>query len=238
MTELLQWDWETANELFLRAMESGENTTAMFAYSLYYLAAVDQLPEALRMARLVEQRDPLHPGYKNTLAWLLMMAGDIDEAIRKFHQSLEIDPQHFFALAGLIDAYNSVGNFAAAQAVLHNIPVSLSEHPRMRVRVAECYVAQGDLDSAREIYRSFMDEQPTYGIILLARLSLSLGEIDQAIAVMEREIEQHSWNSLFIRVLFGRNEAVKDNSRYQALLKRIGLDDESVAALHSKMSLD
>jgi hypothetical protein len=99
-------------------------------------------------------------------------------------------------------------------------------------------VAQGDLDSAREIYRSLMGEPPTYGIILLAQLSLSIGEIDQAIDVMEREVEQHSWNSLFIRVLFGRNDAVKDNPRYLALLKRIGLDDESVAALHSRMSFD
>jgi hypothetical protein len=37
---------------------------------------------------------------------------------------------------------------------------------------------------------------------------------------------------------FRHNDAVKDHPRYLALMKRIGLDDESVAALHRKMSFE
>ena len=238
MTELLHWDWETANELYLQAMASGENTTAMFAYAMYYLAAIDQLPEAIRLARLVEQRDPLHPAYKNIVAWLLLMSGNGEAAIRKFLESLELNPQHFFALGGLIDAYNMVGNFQAARAVLQDLPDYWSQEPRLRLRSAFTNVAQGDLDNAREIYRSLVNDPPSYGFILLTQLALSLGETDQAMDIMELEVEKHTWNSLYIRVLFRRNVAVKGNPRYLALLKRMGLDDESVAALHSRMSFD
>lgn len=238
MTELLQWDWETANDLYLQAMASRENTTAMFAYALYYLAAIDQLPEAIRLAKLVEQRDPLHPAYKNIIAWFLLISGDGEAAIPKFRESLELNPQHFFALGGLIDAYNMVGNFEAARAVLQELPDYWSKEPRLMLRSAFTDVVQGDLDSAREIYRSLVDDPPSYGFILLAQLALSLGETDQAMDIMEREVEQHTWNSLYVRVLFRRNVAVNDNPRYLALLKRMGLDDESVAALNERMSFN
>jgi len=238
MTGLLQWDWDTANELYLRAMASGENTTALMAYGFYYLGPIDRLPEAIRVLRQVEQRDPLHPGFKATLAYMMLMAGDGEAAIQKAREALELNPRHVFALIALIDAYIAVGNVSAAQAVLQNLPDSLLQHPRLRLRSAFCNVAQGDFDSAREIYRSLMDDPLPYGNILIARLALSLGETDQAIDFMEWEMEQHSWNSPFIRVLFKRNDAVKDNPRYLALLKRIGLDDESVAELHDKLSFD
>jgi hypothetical protein len=55
---------------------------------------------------------------------------------------------------------------------------------------------------------------------------------------MERGVENKSWTQFLIRVSFRHNDAVKDHPRYLALLKRTGLDDESVAALHRKMSFD
>jgi TolB-like protein/Flp pilus assembly protein TadD len=238
ITELLQWDWEAANELYLRAMASGDNTTAMYAYAIYYLGAIDRLPEAIRVLRLAEQRDPLHPSYKASLAYFLLIAGDGEAAIQKAREALELNPRHVFALVGLIDAYIAVGNSSTAESVLKSLPDSVLQHPRMRLRTAFCNVAQGDIDGAREIYQSLMDDPLPYGNILVAQLALNLGEVDQAIDYMEWEVEQHSWNSLFIGGLFRRNDAVKDNPRYLALLKRIGLDDESVATLSSKMSFD
>ena len=238
MTELLHWDWEKANELYLRAMASRENTTAMYAYGMYYLGAIDRLSDSIRMLRLVEQRDPLHSGYKATLAYFLLINGDGEAAIRKAREAIQLNPRHIFAHIALFDTYNTDGNLSAAQAVLQNLPDSLSEDPRLSLRSALLDVAQGNFDSARQTYRRILDDPSRQGLILFAQLALSLGETDQAIDAMEWEVEQHSWNSLFIRVLFRRNDVVKDNPRYLALLKRIGLDDESVAALHTRMSFD
>jgi hypothetical protein len=55
---------------------------------------------------------------------------------------------------------------------------------------------------------------------------------------MERAVENKSWAQFFMRSDFRHNDAVKGHPRYLALLKRIGLDDESVAALNRKMSFD
>jgi tetratricopeptide (TPR) repeat protein len=210
----------------------------MLAYGMYFLAPIDQLPEALRVLKLVEQRDPLHPTYKATLAYFLLVSGDAHSAIQKAQEALELNPGHFFGLICLIDAYNAIGNSSAAEAVLKRFPNSLLQHPRVRLRFAFCDVARGDYDSARKIYRDLVDKRIRYGNIMLARLALSLGEIDQAIDHMEWEVQQHSWHSIFIRILFANHDVLKNNPRYLALLKRMGLDDASVAELHRKLSFD
>jgi 2-hydroxychromene-2-carboxylate isomerase len=72
----------------------------------------------------------------------------------------------------------------------------------------------------------------------LALLALKVGELDEAIDLMEYEVEEKTFLQFWIRTLFRNEEVIRDHPRYLALLKRIGLDDESVAALHRKMSFD
>ena len=107
------------------------------------------------------------------------------------------------------------------------------------MQAALCYAAQGDYDKARKIYRDVVETNPLYnGITIAGDLALSFGEVEEAIDIMERAVTNKSWTQFFIRSNFRHNDALKDNPRYLALLKRIGLDDESVAALHRKMSFD
>jgi hypothetical protein len=56
--------------------------------------------------------------------------------------------------------------------------------------------------------------------------------------LQERIAEGGSWIQFWSKLQFRNNEAIREHPRYQALLKRMGLDDESVAALHRKMSFD
>jgi len=139
-----------------------------------------------------------------------------------------------FALFTLVRAYTLAGNYTAAHESLENLSTALQQDEWIRNSAALCYAAQGDYDKARQIYRGIVDNKPT----IVSRLALSLGEVEEAIDLMERAVENKSWTQFWFRTLFRHNDAVKDNPRYLALLKRIGLDDESVAELHRKMSFD
>jgi tetratricopeptide (TPR) repeat protein len=239
MTHLLQGDWETAGKLYQRAMTSRENTTAMTGYALFYLVPIDRIPHAIRLYTDAEKRDPLHAGTKTSLAFLLLWSGDAEAAILKAQEALELNPQHFFALTAMAEAYRLAGNCPAATKFLQSFPIALQQQPRIRLQTALCYAAQGDYGKARKIYRDVVETTPLYnGISIAAQLALSLGEVEEAIDLMERGVENKSWSQFFIRVRFRHNDAVKDHPRYLALLKRIGLDDESVAALHRKMSFE
>jgi 2-hydroxychromene-2-carboxylate isomerase len=100
------------------------------------------------------------------------------------------------------------------------------------------HAERGDEHEARDIYMQLLDDPRHYPFPFLARLALKLGEVEQAIDLMEREIEIKAFTQFWIRPLFHNEEALRDHPRYLALLKRIGLDDESVAELNAKMSFE
>jgi tetratricopeptide (TPR) repeat protein len=239
MTLLLQGDWETAGKLYQRAMVSRENTIAMTGYAMFYLLSIDRIPHAIRLFVDIEKRDPLRAGHKASLAYLLLWNGDAEEAILKAREALELNPQNFFALTALTEGYRLVGNSPAAIEFLQSLPIALQQQPRIRIEAALCYVAQGDIDKARNIYTDVVQTTPLYSSNSLAsELALNLGEVEEAIDLMERQVENKSWLQFFIRLRFRHNDAVKDHPRFLALLKKIGLDDDSVADLNSRMSFD
>jgi tetratricopeptide (TPR) repeat protein len=239
MTLILKYDWEAAGKLYQQAMASSENANAMVAYAVFYLAYIDRISQAIGLYTAAEKRDPLHAGYKANLAHLLRVSGDAEAAILKAQEALELNPQHWFALTALLQGHALAGNCPAALEILQSLPSALQQLPRMRAGAALCYFAQGDHGKASEIYRDLVEATlPSFGRMIIAQLALSLGEVEEAIGLMEREVEDKSWSQFLSRNLFRHNDAVKDHPRYLALLKRIGLDDESVAALHRKMSFD
>jgi serine/threonine-protein kinase len=239
MTQLLQGDWETAGKLYQRAMAFRGNTTATIFYAMQYLAPIDRIPHAIRLYTDAEKRDPLRAGYKANLAYLLLWSGDAEAAILKAREALELNPQHFFALTALVDAYTVTENCPAALDVVESLPIALQQDTRFSARAALCYASQGDYVKARKIYRDVVETTPSYRDMIVApHLALGLGEVEEAIDLMERGVEIKSWMQFYIRSYFRHNDAVKDHPRYLALLKRIGLDDESIAALNRRMSFD
>ena len=122
--------------------------------------------------------------------------------------------------------------------MLQNIPAQLQQQPTIKSRAGLYYAAIGDHEKAWLIYRELVDDPQTVPLLGFCDLALALGEVEEAIDLMELIVENHSWTQTWMRFRYGDNDAVNDNPRYLALLKRIGLDDESVAALNRRMSLD
>jgi TolB-like protein/Tfp pilus assembly protein PilF len=238
MTQMLEHDWETAGKLYQRSVASRENANAMGAYAFFYLQHIDEGERAIQLYGEVEKRDPLHAGHNATLSLILLVNGNIEAASQKAREALELSPQHNVALMTLIEAYTVAGNYTAAQQVLENIPSALQQWPGIRVRAGLYHLAIGDHHKASEIYREYIDNTAVFGTMTLATLAMSLGEVEAAIDLMEHEVENNSLSQFWSRIRFRHNDAVKDHPRYLALLRRIGLDDESVAALHRKMSFD
>jgi adenylate cyclase len=232
--QILEHDWETAGELYQRAMASMGNTNAMVVYATFFLQHIDEIPQAIRLYAEAEKRDPLNAGYKTNLAQLLLVSGDAEAAARKAREAIKLNPQHVIALYTLVQAYTLAGNYTAAHEFLESLPTALQQDEWIRNSAALCYAAQGDYDKARQIYRGVVDNKRS----IVSQVALSLGEVEEAIDLMERAVEIKSWDQFWIRTFFHDEEVIREQPRYLALLKRIGLDDESVAALHRKMSFD
>ena len=150
--QILDHDWETAGKLYQRAIEAEGSSNALQLYAIWYLQNIGQAQRAIKLINVeAEKRDPLHAGYKANLALLYVWNGNAEVAVRKAREALDLNPQHQFALAALIDAYTAVGNYTGIQQILEDIPLTIQEHPRIRGRVALSYILQGNYVKSRGI---------------------------------------------------------------------------------------
>jgi TolB-like protein/Tfp pilus assembly protein PilF len=240
ITRILDWDFDAALELYQRALKAKDNTNAMVTYNMF-LWTIDLQETAIRNQRAIEQRDPLHAGYKATLAnFMLYWTGDAEAAAAKAREALELNPQHIFALYAFIDANALLGNYTEVDKQLGSLSQEILNWPPIKCRIGIYHALSGNVDLARQIYDQLMRDESSANFPFLAHLALRLGEVEAAIDVMERGIAANTWHASAIRDQFiiRQYEEVNNHPRYLALLEGIGLDDESVAELHDKFALD
>ena len=238
ITQILHHDYETAGKLYQQAYEPGNIPVGLPFYTIFFLVPLDEFPLAIRLSKEAEQVDPLNALTKVNLTYVYNFAGDPDAAITKAREALALNPEHEIALSMLINSYGDANRFVEGQRLLDQLPQAKLERPRTKLQIGLFYAASGDRQKALEIYRDLAADLPQHGMLLIAELALKVGKVEEAIDLMEREVEINSFNQFWARPVFRNEPAVQKHPRYLALLKRIGLDDESVAALHEKQSFD
>jgi len=241
MTQLLEHDWEAAGRLYTRAIESSESPWAVGSYSIFYLQFIDQQLKAIENYASSEELDPLHAGIKANLAGIYYWVGNDDAAIRKAREALQLDPEHFLAIEFLILAYTNEGDTSALASLLASIPPAVRELAETKSFIARNYALNGDVTKAREIYDELLvsfDSLTPIAMFDTAMLAISLGEMDKSVELLERIEKSGSWMLFWSKLLPRENSIIRNNPRYQALLKRMALDDESVTALKDRMSFE
>jgi TolB-like protein len=238
ITQILHHDYETAGKLYEQAYDSGNIPLGLPFYTNFFLVPLDEYPLAIQLANEAERVDPLNALTKMNLTYVYNFAGNPDAAIIKAREALELNPEHEIVLSMLINSYGDANRFVEGQLLLDQLPPTKLERPRTKLQVGLFYAAKGDTQKALEIYRDLTADLPQHGMLLIAELALKLGKVEEAIDLMEREFEINSFNQFWARPVFRNEPAIQNHPRYLALLKRIGLDDESVAALRMKLSFD
>ena len=241
MTSLLERDWDSAGKLYQRAMVSKDNSNVMTTYGVFYLQFIDRHRQAIELYTNAVKLDPLHAGYSANLAGIFYFAGDNEAAIRKAREALQLDPEHLLAIQFLISGYTQVKDIVALELLLGSIPPALQERSDIKAVVGWSYAVRGNDEKARAIYRELVNSNDSLTPITMfntAKLAVSLDEVDESIDLLERLEEGGSWMQFWSKLLPYKYVALREHPRYQALLKRMGLDDESVAALNRKMSFD
>jgi tetratricopeptide (TPR) repeat protein len=137
----------------------------------------------------------------------------------------------------LIEGYTVTGQYEEADAIIHNVPQGLRQHPSITARAGLYYVARGDFERANEILLDIFQSPPEVNILIVSRLALALGEVERALELMQRVVEERAWQAFWIRIFYRNYEGIQSHPRYLAMLRQIGLDDESVNALQEKLAL-
>lgn len=226
-TMLYNWDWETAEREFRRAIElKPEYATARQLYA-EYLTAMGRMREGIVEVRRAQELDPLSLIVNTVAGWVYYRARRFGQAIDQCQRTLELDPDFALAhhLLGWIYLQESRFDDAVAEA---SKSVDLSSRGTlMTAALGNALAISGCALKAREILeeletRSMNNYVPPYDIALV---HMGLRQNEQALEWLEAALEErYGW------LVYLNADPIWDplrkEKRFASLVKRIGLPAE------------
>ena len=216
------WDWQTSEKEFRRAIELNPNYATAHHWYAEHLAWLGRFDEALQEIERARQLDPLSLIVVADNGAILYYSRKYDRAIDKFRSVLEMDPN--FSRAHLIEsAYVEKRMFAEA---ISDIKTQRSQIPPAWYwsNLAYVYGRSGGTEEARHAIRELLRLSRTQPIDprIIAFAYSSLGDKDQTIAWLEKAYEQHC-NELISLKVNPAYDSLRGDPRFENLVRRVGL---------------
>jgi TolB-like protein/DNA-binding winged helix-turn-helix (wHTH) protein/Tfp pilus assembly protein PilF len=216
------WDWQTAEKEFRRAIELNPNYATAHHWYAEHLMWRARFDEALQESEHARQLDPLSLIIAADNGAILYFSRQFDRAIEKWRSILEMDPD--FQRAHLImGAYVERRMFAEALADNEKFrPVTpVSSYLSWRTYI---YGRSGQSAQAYHALHELLQWNTTHpgDPMIVAFAYLGLGDKDQALAWLEKAYAQHS-NELTTLKVYSAYDPLRSDPRFQDLLRRVGL---------------
>ena len=218
------WDWETSEKEFRRAIELNPNYATAHHWYAEHLMWRGRFDEALAESERARQIDPLSLIIAADNGAILYYSRQYDHAIEKWRSVLEMDPD--FPRAGLIAvAYAEKGRAAEALALVEKRRPTNSAPPWWYWSLkAYIYARCGQTAPAGVALNELlqMNRRTTIDPRILAWNYAALGDKEQAFAFLEKAYAQHSTELVSLKVN-PAYDSLRSDPRYQDLLRRVGL---------------
>jgi tetratricopeptide (TPR) repeat protein len=225
----LDRDWEAAEESARIAVTRQPGYWLGHDHYAMLLAAQGRFEEALAEVRRGQALEPLSLVVHHHVAWISVLARRYDEAIAECRSAVEMD-----ATFPMVHLWMGV---SLSQKGMHDEAIASLDEAVMRTggvgiavgAAAHGYATAGRIDEARRRVAELQDARTTryvepYGIALGY---LGLGDGDGAIQWLEQAYREHSfWLALWGKV-DPRLDVLREDGRFQDLLRRLGLGQKS-----------
>jgi TolB-like protein/DNA-binding winged helix-turn-helix (wHTH) protein/Flp pilus assembly protein TadD len=213
---LFDWDWGTPDAEFQRSLELSPNSAdAHLLYSLY-LTFSGRFEDAIRENQTAIQLDPLNPFVNANLGWTYYMARRSAEGIAFMQTLQQRNPEYPFLHHHLAELYTEGGKCTEAlseaelgQGFDEAFAYARCGKPDRALRLlreAEGEVARGRLD-------------PVYP----AWMNAVLGRRDEAFRWLDRAIDEHSVQIVFIKVM-PEVDNIRSDPRFAEVLRHAGVN--------------
>ena len=216
------WDWQTAEKEYRRALELNPNYATAHQWYAEHLMWRGQFDDALRESERARRLDPLSLIIAADNGAILYNSRQYDRAIEKWRAVLEMDPD--FSRAQLITAaYVEKGMFAEALADIERKgrPVGPLFYWALRAYLYSRWQREPQSQQAlRELVR--FSRQHQVDPYILAWAYAGTGKKDQAFTWLEKAYDQHSSALTALKVDPVYN-LLRSDPRFQDLLQRVGL---------------
>jgi len=223
ISENYDWDWQTAEKEFRRALQLNPNYSTAHQWYAEFLAFQGRFTEALAESERARQLDPLSLIIAADNGAILYFSRDYDRAIERFRSVLDMDPTLIRAHL-IIAAYVEKGQFREALADIDQWR-QRDDGPWISAWQAYVYGRAGDRRRARlalhHIEQVFHDKEDTFGsAFVMAYLGMS--DVEHALAFLDKTCFEHC-NAGATFKADPIYDPLRHEPRFQGLLHRVGL---------------
>ncbi len=218
------WDWRGAEDEFKQAITLNPNNAQAHHWYADYLMAMSRFDEALEEIKRARELDPFSLLINWNVGRILYFARRYDEALLELRKTLEMD-QNFQRTHGYLEiVYRSKGMNDEAFAE-HLVYATLTGASAERItNLKEAYAAAGWKGVwQKEIEWALEDSKSRYvSHYGMAMLYDSLGDKDRTMEWLNKAYEERDGTLVYLKVE-PRFDPLRDDPRFQDLLRRIGL---------------
>lgn len=220
-----QHDWGQAERHFQRSLAlnpSGEYARIRYAMLLSGRGRVEEAVEQIRQASALNPSSSVLGGYFGAA---LHYAHRFEEAAGMYERVLRLDAQYSAAYIGLCKAYTELKRTEDALKACRAVESQdVAEDPFVLSQLVKVYEDAGNPREARRQLATLLrvfNERPTGdGAFWVALAYVSLGEFDQALAWLDRAVEQRSSRLAYARV-DSRLDPLRGDPRFLSRMAQI-----------------
>jgi TolB-like protein/Tfp pilus assembly protein PilF len=226
MRALYDWDWQSAENEFKRAIESDlRNPTACQWYSIFCLAPQGRIEEALLYIAQAEQLEPASPLIRSHHGWLLYWQREYDAAGEQLQRSLSLDPLLYLTHWYLGLVFEQQGNlqlayesFRRAQELSGSVPLTLGA-------LGRCHALMGGRRGALQTLNNLQKQAGRRYVspVELGVIYTALGETQSALEHLDQASEIRCPRLAHLRI-DPAFDTLRPDPAFSRLLKKMALD--------------
>jgi TolB-like protein/tetratricopeptide (TPR) repeat protein len=221
---LHDWQWKNAQTEFKRSLELGPNYPTANHWYAECVMTMGRAAEAIARMRKSQDLDPLSLIINVAVGWALYHSRRYEEAIEQLERTLEFDPSYpvTYWILGLLSRKKGRYELAIAEG---EKAVNLSGgSPMMRAALAHTLGIAGKTSEASEMLDDLtkLSREKYVAPYFLAGIHIGLGQDDRAMECLEKAYEERSHWLIYLHIDPGM-DALRYNSRFKDLLRRVGL---------------
>jgi TolB-like protein/Flp pilus assembly protein TadD len=221
---VFHWRWQEAEGLYRQAIAMNpSNAKARHWYAIDHLLFLGRFQEAREQVSAARMLDPLSLIIQEGHAYLSMICGDTEAAVKDLQRLIELDPGFFKLWSTLGRTYSLAGRYDEAIRAFEKARELDRGVPSIVAAMGQTKAWAGDRDAARQALEDLaaMAAQRHVPSTCYAILHLSLDEKERCLDWLERAVNQHELQvGLFnVHPLY---RPLRGEPRFRALLERIG----------------
>ena len=219
-----EFDFAAGERGFRKAIELNPGYSTAHLWLSLYLAAVEEIDEALAEIKLAHGLDPLSRVINLNLARVFYFARQFDESIDQCLKTIEMYPDYIIPHRRLGIAYAEKGMFEQAEAEFKKALALAGDDTETMSAMSYAYAKEGRIDAARNVLERINEiaKRDYVSPYSMARVYVGLDRIDDAFQSLEKTYQERHGILTYIKVeaAFDR---IRSDARFATLLERIGL---------------